>query len=67
MTNPTKTSIEVKLPADKDLETKHFEIDANGNVLVKNKALADVLSKNIKAGVQDPNIAAVKVGVIVDF
>lgn len=67
MTIPTKTSVELQLPADKTLESQHFEIDANGNVLVKNKALADVLAKNIQAGVQDPGINAVKVGVVVDM
>jgi hypothetical protein len=67
MTSPTKTSIETTLPGDNSLETQHFEIDPNGNVIVKNKALAEALSKNIKAGAHDPNITAVSVGVVVDF
>lgn len=67
MTDPTKTSIETTLPADKSLETQHFEIDPHGNVVIKNKALAETLAKSIKAGIKDPNIAAVKVGVVVDM
>nr|WP_311528083.1 hypothetical protein [uncultured Ralstonia sp.] len=67
MANPTKVSIETTLPADNTLETQHFEIDKQGNVIVKNKTLAEALAKKIKEGIADPTINAVKVGVVVDM
>jgi hypothetical protein len=61
----SKSTLEVMLPADNSLTSANFTIDPAGNVVVKNKDLADALKRGINKG-SDPNIAAVKVGVVVD-
>jgi hypothetical protein len=67
MAETKKESVEVTLPADNRLSTDHFEIDANGNVVIKNKTLSDTLKKNIHASIKDADVNAVKVGVVVDM
>ncbi len=58
----------VKLTADKQtLLRDNFTTDTKGNVLIKNAALNKALKDSIDKGVADPNIAAIKIGVVVDF
>jgi len=66
MPDPKTESVQVTLPADQSLDN-HFDIDQAGNVTIKNTDLTDMLKKNLKNGLNDPNINAIKVGLIVDM
>ncbi|MEK6286560.1 MAG: hypothetical protein AABO57_12540 [Acidobacteriota bacterium] len=65
---PVKRSPAVELKADKKTLLKdNFTTDAKGNILVKNKALNKALSESLEKTALDPNIAAIRIGVVVDF
>jgi hypothetical protein len=62
-----KKVVEVTLPADAKLTADQFSVDADGNVVVKNPKLAEVLKTNLQSAVKDPNVNEVKIGVVIDF
>ena len=58
----------VKLKADKTTLLKdNFSTDAKGNVVIRNETLKKTLIESLEKTAVDPNIAAIKVGVVVDF
>lgn len=56
----------MNLPAA-SLTAEDFEVDTNGNLVVKNKKIADALKSKLEAGANSNSTSAVSVSVGVDF
>lgn len=62
-----KTTSSRRLPANASITRDSFEMKPDGSVLIKDKALAKILTDSVPAAANNADIAAVKVSVGVDF
>ncbi|WP_283137727.1 hypothetical protein [Rhizohabitans arisaemae] len=62
-----RTSTELDLPVNESLTREHFSVDRDGNLVIKNQELAEILKSNIPIGRTDPVVNNVHVSVGVDF
>jgi hypothetical protein len=62
-----KTTSSRRLPADTNITKDSFVMNPDGSVVIKDKALAKILTDSVPAAVNKADVAAVKVGVSVDF
>ena len=58
---------DLTLPADATLTSDNFSLNSDGTVTVKNSELSKLLQQKLKGAVDDPNVNAVSVGVVVGF
>jgi len=63
-----KSTSEFQLPIGKELNDDSFQVEKDGSISISNRDIANLIQTNVRdviAGNQD--LAAVKVGVSVDF
>ena len=64
MSKETK-SLHIELPANNTLTSEQFQIDVNGNIVIKNEALKALLKEKLQPAVNDASTNMVTVGVTV--
>jgi len=63
-----KSTSEFQLPVGKELNAESFQIEKDGSISISNRDISNLIQTNIRDIIADnQDLAAVKVGVSVDF